>query len=123
MVGQGETRLIIEALFLLLKGLGDFLYALLPNWSVGPDIWDASTYHGPLHMGPGGPFPADNLFNSSSPSAATALLSYMYRYNPFIPVYEGLLIINYALSIGVASTVYRGILWVAGMVRGAGTSI
>jgi hypothetical protein len=114
--------MVSDALLALLTIMGDFFYGLLPNWSVGPDLYNASTYHGAMHMGPNDSFYGDNFGNSTSASPISGLLTYMYRYNAFFPVYEGLLIINYALSIGVAMSIYRGVIWLVGFVRGSGTS-
>jgi len=115
--------MITEALFLLITRIGDFFWALLPNWAILPDLWQANTYWGPLHMGPNDQFYGDNFGNSTSGNPMSAVMTYMYRYNAFFPIYESLLIINYALTVGVASAIYRGIIWCIGIVRGAGTSI
>lgn len=111
--------MIVDALIIMITGLIQALFSLLPAWDMRQIIRGPSVV-GEMYTPSTGYFTIMSDANHGSP--LDSYWSSMWQLNKFIPVAELVAIMTIAASIWAGILLYKAIRYTIGVIRGSGTA-
>lgn len=108
--------MIVDGLLMLIAGIVQFAYDLLPDWDVTTNFLHAMRVDGRGYTPMGG-----YVEGAGSTSAFDYILASMWQMNKFVPVDHLVAALSLVVAFWGAVLAYRLAKYLIGVVRGAGT--